>query len=1055
MAAVFYCLLLAGAPETVSAGGWVNKGDRTDSVYQGTPGDNAVDTDSLLDKLEQNIGILEKYFSDWLADMAYTLIYNQSEEKNGVDFSIDAVVLGRLGENMDVSYMQFELAEGNPWGLIGAAVYYMVAGGCISVAVVYLLYLFAQHFWKSGQRERSELKENLTEFVLKFLLVFCAYKIVDYGYYFRDVATHSLLKGVSSMFHVNVSDNASIVDTFLSGYIDGGKGVVNALFLIASVCAGYFFMFNYIGTALIQTIAFGALPFAIFGSIKNKKLLSTWTATFISNLSIPMIDAVILIMPNLVGVIAENNAAGLGDSFGIAVIKLAIIWGVIPARNALIRMLCGNVQPANGLRGLAGMALMAARVLGTKKSSGAISSKEGITGSYAELKERQGIEEASDIRFNQVNSNVRARMDDDIRNILDAEDVETGIHDTDDEIEKILNRSGERPESYDSADGLQAGDISEAEEPILAETDETGSLAAEEDGTNNNIQKEALEEKNNFGAVDTDRDELVIQEPDSNLMDTYILGNDGIVQPVGYPKGIAASERKVKETGENGNRKGTTGGGSDHKKDGASAGKDVSGNTFFAEDDRTDRKGLYVGRYQELDTEGETPEDVGKKTTKVSNDVGHGISSSDKGVQKRGTDAENSDERERGTKEYSFSSDSENSNGSTDDDRLDEKTASNLNRLSGADKDRYKNLAIKEQMQEKIEANREVIDALHNSIADSGKKVAAYKADTEKQKGVIADARQQVKTAEAAHTDALSVYNAFKKEYGSSPAHAQQLETFKTSVSTAKEHLDSVQSRTSKTIKNAQNNIIKNNENIAKLNEYSSNVNSEIRQLESSNQKLQTGIDNAVQREKQYAANYKSAGMDGQVYTSAEVFRADAVYREKVASLANLKNFDNDNFSRNLTPEQRMKFYSERAIQQVERRTDGYINTAVGAGVAVAAATATVFGGPEMMGGAAMIGYGAGSSLRPWTENIRNSRQEFKQITKSEKANKTNAAPDKKTKNVNRNNSDRKTRVSAAEQAEKATENDMQKGSDMNRILKEHQRNIEKAGENYKNRNDK
>lgn len=428
--ALFACIfvfVLSSVPLNTYAAsksnGWLNNGGRNWRVY----GTNSYDGVDENDDTDKEPGILDKYIGGLLYDVG-NVILNKFLVTDDMDLSIDGVVLGRMGSNTSISYTRFELEKGNPYGIVGAWIYVSIRMVVFSLFLIYFVAVLLTQLLHNGNKGRAELKEFLYNTIFFYALMYFLPYIIDYIIYAFDVLLYVITNNFSNASG-KAGATAGVMEVWKQNYLDN-PSLVFAFLYLATVFAGLFFFSNYVGTALIQTVLFGAIPAVCLVGARNKKIVTSWSGTFFPNLMIPLIDGILLMIPAMLSwVFQQNTGAGASATASIAIttIQLIAIWAIIPSRNAILHALgalTGVGAPKSGMMGLAALGLMAARGLssGGKRVIGGNKSGSGEKESYHDSMEKAKNEEATGEIYRDANQQLDRNTMEDINTIFSKED---------------------------------------------------------------------------------------------------------------------------------------------------------------------------------------------------------------------------------------------------------------------------------------------------------------------------------------------------------------------------------------------------------------------------------------------------------------------------------------------------------------------------------------------------------------------------------------------------------------------------------------------------------
>lgn len=267
-----------------------------------------------------------------------------------INLTIDGVVLGRLAQPGGVSYTSFDLSAGNVYGTVGATVYTVFRGFAYSGMFLVFLYLLARAVFDSTPKAREELKQGIYALAINYALIYLMPQITDIVIFLRDNLLYFIMQ--------HLSNDVSILNAMDDLYT-ADKSLIKAIVYTATVFASLFYIKDYVSIAIQETVLFGFFClFTVLGSLK-KKYLSDWCATFFSNLLVPLVDVVCLMLPYAAIKILDTGQNRM--SFGGACVVVMMIWSARTVRKELLKLF-GSVTNTSAGRGIAGLAHMAQMV---------------------------------------------------------------------------------------------------------------------------------------------------------------------------------------------------------------------------------------------------------------------------------------------------------------------------------------------------------------------------------------------------------------------------------------------------------------------------------------------------------------------------------------------------------------------------------------------------------------------------------------------------------------------------------------------------------------------
>lgn len=251
--------------------------------------------------------------------------------------SLERIIYGRIVVKA-TNYFSFELVKGNPYGILGSYIYGIFRSIAIPVLLLIALAQITKAGWISRTAEqRNVFKDVLGKSIVVILLLFFIPVIMDTMIAFKDIMLSEISKqlapDLATLFNIDTSDNNSIINIYRNNANDG-KRLFDGLLYLAICFVTLFYFVTYISTAFAVMISFMFFPLLAIFSITDNKLLDNWLKEMIGNVFVPVLDAVLLLMPVLLqSLITENEML---RNF----IILIACYSVISSR-ALIRRMLG------------------------------------------------------------------------------------------------------------------------------------------------------------------------------------------------------------------------------------------------------------------------------------------------------------------------------------------------------------------------------------------------------------------------------------------------------------------------------------------------------------------------------------------------------------------------------------------------------------------------------------------------------------------------------------------------------------------------------------------
>ena len=267
--------------------------------------------------------------------------------------TLNGIVLGSLSSGSDISFAKFGMERGNPYGVISAYLYTLTRNITYALMFIYTLFLMTKELLHPTPQGKKELKETVTNVIIMFSFMYIMPVAVSYFIAIRDELIVLVFNTVFGTTDLNFYSAAA---SSLFEMSSTGIDFVKLLAGVAMLFAPFFYIFPYITIALSEVALFSIFPIICLMSIRNKRLMSSWVGNFFANLTVPLFDTIFLMLPLII-----KNAIGdvRGDSWlAYTCLVLGCMMGAQPARNAIIRLLGGNMGIGAG--GMGGMGALAA-----------------------------------------------------------------------------------------------------------------------------------------------------------------------------------------------------------------------------------------------------------------------------------------------------------------------------------------------------------------------------------------------------------------------------------------------------------------------------------------------------------------------------------------------------------------------------------------------------------------------------------------------------------------------------------------------------------------------
>ncbi len=440
---------------------WVQDTDAYKEFYENASLSDKVDNASATSKEKE--GFLSKQLGNllhWLARDA-----QEDLQTANLNLTIDGVVFGKLAQPTGVSYTSFDLSDGNIYGIVGATVYTIFRGITYSGLFIMFLYLLAKNLFSTSPKAKEDFKQGVYGIIIHFGLIYFMPQLVDIFIFLRDQFLYLIATKMMG------SDKASILDTMHTVY-ENSPSLARAVVYCATVFATFFYIGKYISVAIQETLLFGF--FCVFNLLgtEKKKFLTDWTGVFFSNLMMPVIDVVCLLLPYKA--LDVMTAGGKVVSFGGGIIIMFMIWSA-NACSSLIMKLLGNMTGTPAGRGMGGLAMMgmaAVRSMGRAmapagRSAGAAHGEEGYSAWKEEVQNQKNTAEEMNKQAGEITKGI-----DNLDDELASQQTDNGQL-TEKELEEqagVLPTNGTEGAPEEDWDAPQSGEA--AAEVVPTETGE-------------------------------------------------------------------------------------------------------------------------------------------------------------------------------------------------------------------------------------------------------------------------------------------------------------------------------------------------------------------------------------------------------------------------------------------------------------------------------------------------------------------------------------------------------------------------------------------------------
>lgn len=390
---------------------WIQNTDEYEDFYS-----NAITTQTPNQVEQDDENFLIKLLGTFIHFIGADTANDLSTDK--INLTIDGVVLGRLAQPGGVSYTSFDLSAGNVYGTVGATVYTVFRGFAYSGMFLVFLYLLARAMFGSTPKAREDLKQGIYALAINYALIYLMPQITDIVIFLRDNLLYFVMQ--------HLSNDVSILNAMDDLY-KADKSLIKAIVYTATVFASLFYIKDYVSIAIQETVLFGFFClFTVLGTLK-KKYLAEWCATFFSNLLVPLIDVVCLMLPYTALKLLDTGQERM--SFGGACVVVMMIWSARTTRKELLKLF-GSVTNTSAGRGIAGLAHMAQMARMATRGRNNSSGGKGNMDTYNDWTDEADRQRFNAVSMNQQGSEISKGRGSEIGD-LDSYESQFGSMDTD------------------------------------------------------------------------------------------------------------------------------------------------------------------------------------------------------------------------------------------------------------------------------------------------------------------------------------------------------------------------------------------------------------------------------------------------------------------------------------------------------------------------------------------------------------------------------------------------------------------------------------------------
>lgn len=341
-----------------SEASWVERGEG--SIYEGSEDEVGSGLGSLSEDAEEGeIDDGSNFFVDlintifcWLFTTVGNLLFSMLD---AIGASLDKLIYGRLVT--DTPLFTFDLGKNNVYGIVGSALFNIIRGTVVTFVMVLFMVRIVASIWKRGDLAKSSFKDNIHKLVLSMLLLALMPNFLDVALYIRDLILYSIgTEGATTLF--GGSNPESIISVLAAA---ANQDIISGIVYVAAVVLNLYFLIGYIGVALTMTIDYVMFPLVVIKGNFDRQALSGWVLEMVSCMAVPVIDAILIMIPSYLGIYASSLS--ISTAIGVSVVQLILCYLILPAR-AAARGILGlryNPMESAGLSAATVFGLAAAR----------------------------------------------------------------------------------------------------------------------------------------------------------------------------------------------------------------------------------------------------------------------------------------------------------------------------------------------------------------------------------------------------------------------------------------------------------------------------------------------------------------------------------------------------------------------------------------------------------------------------------------------------------------------------------------------------------------------